>query len=39
MMTSLERFNAALAFRPVDRAPADLHNFMMCAAVSGLPFE
>lgn len=39
MMTSLERFNAALAFRPVDRAPADLHNFMMCAAVSGLPFD
>ena len=38
-MNTLERFNAAIHFKPVDRVPTDLHNFMMCAAYSGLPFD
>lgn len=38
-MTSLERFMAAVRFQKVDRMPTDLHNFSICARISGLPFD
>ena len=38
-MNSYERCMAALHFQEVDRLPTDLHNFMMCAKISGEPFS
>jgi uroporphyrinogen decarboxylase len=37
-LTSLERVNMVLAGGIPDRVPVDLHNFMMTAQASGLPF-
>lgn len=38
-MTALERFMAAIRFQAVDHLPTDLHNFAICANISGLPFD
>lgn len=38
-MNSLERFEAAIGFREVDRMPTDLHNFAICANRSGQSFD
>ena len=37
-MTSFERVQTVLAGRIPDRVPVGLHNFMMSAQASGLPF-
>lgn len=37
-MSAVERVNTVLRGGIPDRAPVDLHNFMMCAQTSGLPF-
>lgn len=38
-MNSVERFEAAIHFREVDRMPTDLHNFAVCANMAGVGFE
>jgi uroporphyrinogen decarboxylase len=38
-MDSIERTWAALEFRPPDRVPVDLHNFLPAAAATGLPLS
>ena len=37
-LTSLERVNTVLRGGIPDRVPVDLHNFLMVAQASGLPF-
>ena len=39
MMTSLERFYAAVRFQEVDRMPVDLHDFAVCAKISEKTFD
>ena len=38
-MTSHERIDTTLSFRPPDRVPVALHNFQPAAAATGLPFS
>jgi len=38
-MTSVERVERVLAGGIPDRVPVDLHDFMLAAQVSGMPFE
>ncbi len=37
-MTSRERVLRAVNFQDIDRVPIDLHNFLMMAYASGLPY-
>ena len=38
-MNSLERTLTALNFKEPDKVPIDLHNFQMCAEISGMDFD
>ena len=38
-MNSLERTMAAINYNKPDKVPIDLHNFQMCAEISGLEFD
>ena len=39
IMNSYERCQAAIKMQQVDRIPVELHNFLMCARASGIPFS